>query len=494
MEKAFNVKKYLKLQSAEILKRAKKFDNKLYLEFGGKLFDEFHASRVLPGFAPDSKLEVLKCLKDKLEIIFCINADDIEKKKIRADHGITYDMEVVRLISVLDEMGIAINSVVITQYTGQELAKVFKNKLERNNIKTYIHTHTKGYPTDVDTIVSDVGYGANSYIETTKPLVVITAPGPKSGKLGTCLSQLYHEYKRGVKAGYVKYETFPVWNLPLKHPVNVAYEAATADIGDKTMIDYFHFIQYQKNAVNYNRDIEVFPILKNILEKIMGKCPYNSPTDMGVNMIGFCLDKKDVIEQAARNEIIRRYYKYLCDYKEGLIDESIPEQIKLLMNELNIGLEERGVIKAAMDKYEEHNLPTFAIALNKRKIITGRQTDIMSAPTSAFINAIKYYAKISDEIHLLSPKVLEPMLGVKKEIFNEKNPRLNLQDVLVGLSLTALTNPTVEVALSNIKKLKGLDAHSSFIISSADQTILRNLGINYTSEPEFYLNNIYLEN
>jgi len=494
MSKAFNVKKYLKLQSEEILKRTKKFDNKLYIEFGGKLFDDFHASRVLPGFAPNSKLELLKCLKDKLEIIFCINADDIEKKKIRADHGITYDMEILRLISVLNGMGMIVNSVVITQYTGQASAEIFKNKLERNNIKTYIHTNTLGYPTDVDTIVSDVGYGANSYIETTRPLIVVAAPGPKSGKLGTCLSQLYHEYKRGIKAGYVKYETFPVWNLPLKHPVNVAYEASTADLNDKIMIDPFHLANYKQSAVNYNRDIEVFPILKNILEKIMGKCPYNSPTDMGVNVIGSCIDNKEEIENAARSEIIRRYYKYLCDYKEGIIDESVPNHIKLLMNELNIGLEAREVIKAAMDKYDKCHLPTFAIALNKRKIITGRQTDIMSAPTSAFINAIKHYAKIADEIHLLSPKVLEPMLNVKKEVFNEKNPRLNLQDVLIGLSLTALTNPTVEVALNNIKKFKGLDAHSSFIISPADQTILRNLGINYTSEPEFYLNNIYLEN
>ena len=494
MKKGFNSKKYLKIQTEEILKRVKKFDNKLYIEFGGKLIDDQHASRVYPGFAPNIKLEVLKKLKDKLEVILCINANDIEKHKTSADHGITYDVEVLKLFSDLNRMGITANSVVITLYKGQASAVNFINKLERNNIKTYIHTFTKGYPTDVDQIVSEEGYGANPYIETTKPIVIVTAPGAKSGKLGTCLSQLYHEYKRGIKAGYAKYETFPTWNLDLKHPVNVAYEAATADAKDSNMIDPFHLATYKKTTVNYNRDIEIFPVLQSIFEKIMGKPIYKSPTDMGVNMSGFCISDETVVIKSARVEVVRRYYKALCDYKEGLAEEETPQRIKLLMNELKITIDERPVIAAAKDKTAKTTVPAFALELTKNKIVVGKETDVLTAPASCIINTIKSLAKISDEIHLLSPTVLEPMINIKKEFYGDNNAKLNLQDVISGLSILAPTNPTVEIALTKIKNLRGLDAHSSFILSPSDTAMLRNLGINYTSEPEYYLNNIYLEN
>lgn len=491
MKVAFDNKKYLDLQSKAINERISKFDNKLYLEFGGKLFDDYNAARVLPGFKSNIKIELLKKLKDKTEIIFCINANDIEKRKLRADYGITYDMDVMRLIDNLRNIGMTINSVVITLFEGQKSAEIFRKKLERRNIKTYIHTYTKGYPTDVNLIVSDEGYGANPYIETTKPLVVVTAPGPNSGKLGTSLSQLYHEYKRGVKAGYAKFETFPIWNLPLKHPVNISYEAATADLKDTNLIDYFHLDEYNEVAVNYNRDLEVFPILSDILKKITGECIYKSPTDMGVNKVGFCITDDDAVKKASKEEINRRYYKALCDYKKGLLDEEVPKKIKVLMNELNIDESEREVIKIALKKHDKEGVPVIALKLHNGVIVTGKNTKIMTAGASLIINSIKKLAHIKDEIYLLSPVVLEPLKKLKEELY--ENSLLNIQDVLLGLSIAAATNPTAELALSKLNLLKFTDAHSTHFIPEADESMFRTLKINITSEAEFYSQNLYFD-
>lgn len=493
MKVGFNKQTYLKKQTEEILKRIDQFDNKLYIEFGGKLFDDYHASRVLPGFKPDTKIELLKQFKDRLEIIFVINAADIEKRKIRADKGITYDLEVIRLINELSSMGLEVNSVVITQFVGQPMAVKFQKKLERNNIKTYIHRLTKGYPNDVDTIVSDEGYGANPYIETTKPLVIVTAPGASSGKLATCLSQLYHEYKKGIKSGYAKFETFPIWNIPLKHPINMAYEASTADINDTNMIDNYHYDTYGLEAVSYNRDLMAFPILKSILEKIMGNSIYNSPTDMGVNMAGFAIEDDEICQDAARQEVIRRYYKECYNFKEGLVDESVPKKVQDLINEMDIDLNERKVVKVANDKTKKTGLPAFSIQVSKSKCIVGRETDLFTAPASCFLNAIKYHAKLNDSLHLMSPFVLEPAMRLKKDLFKDKNDKLNLYDVLLGLSILEATNPMVEIALKQASKLMGTEAHSSFILSPSDESVLRSLGINYTCEPQYYLNNMYIE-
>ena len=491
MKKGFNNEKYVEIQSKKIKEKIKKFD-KLYLEFGGKLFDDYHASRVLPGFEPDSKIKMLLELKDITEIIICINAKDIERKKIRADYGITYDMEVLRLIDEFQNLGLSVNSVVITLYTGKESSKKFINQLEKRNIKTYVHTPTKGYPTDVDVIVSDEGYGANPYIKTTKKLVVVTAPGPSSGKLATCLSQLYHEYKRGVKAGYAKYETFPVWNLPLKHPVNVAYEAATADLKDVNMIDSFHLEKYGITSVNYNRDLAVFPVLKSILHKITGEDIYYSPTDMGVNMIGSCIDDDEAICAASRQEIIRRYYKALCDYKTGDADEEVYKRIKVLMNELEIDpLKERKVIDVARDKSSNEDLPVIAMELANGKIITGKKTEILSPASSLILNAVKELTKIPDDVDLLSKSVLEPILKLKP-LGNHTSNSLNLEEVLIALSICSATNPIVKRALKNLNKLSGLEAHASFMVYNGDLNTLKRLNINLTCDPIFYSNNLFM--
>ncbi len=491
MKKGFNNEKYVEIQSKKIKEKIKKFD-KLYLEFGGKLFDDYHASRVLPGFEPDSKIKMLLELKDITEIIMCINAKDIERKKIRADYGITYDMEVLRLIDEFQNLGLSVNSVVITLYTGKESSKKFINQLEKRNIKTYVHTPTKGYPTDVDVIVSDEGYGANPYIKTTKKLVVVTAPGPSSGKLATCLSQLYHEYKRGVKAGYAKYETFPVWNLPLKHPVNVAYEAATADLKDVNMIDSFHLEKYGITSVNYNRDLAVFPVLKSILHKITGEDIYYSPTDMGVNMIGSCIDDDEAICAASRQEIIRRYYKALCDYKTGDADEEVYKRIKVLMNELEINpLKERKVIDVARDKSSNEDLPVIALELPNGKIITGKKTEILSPASSLILNAVKELTKIPDDVDLLSKSVLEPILKLKP-LGNHTSNSLNLEEVLIALSICSATNPIVKRALKNLNKLSGLEAHASFMVYNGDLNTLKRLNINLTCDPIFYSNNLFM--
>lgn len=492
MKNGFDNAKYVDIQSKRIKEKIEQFD-KLYLEFGGKLFDDNHAARVLPGFLPDSKIKMLSELKDITEIIMCINAKDIERKKMRADYGITYDMEVLRLIDEFKRLGLSVNSVVITLYKGQAGADKFKQQLERRNIKTYIHTPTKGYPTDVDMIVSDEGYGANSYIETTKPLVVITAPGPASGKLATCLSQLYHEHKHGIKAGYAKYETFPVWNLPLKHPVNIAYEAATADLKDVNMIDSFHLEKYGIKAINYNRDLEVFPVLKSILYKITGEEIYQSPTDMGVNAIGSCIIDDEVIKKACREEIIRRYYKALCDAKIGNGEEDTASRIKVLMNEMEIDeLKERDIINDARNKSELENLPVIALKLPNGKVVTGKKTELLSPASSVIINAIKMMTNIPDEVHLLSPSVLEPILKLNPSISSGQHQSLSLQEVLIALSICSVTNPSVEKALQNLKKLSNCEAHASFMVYNGDLNSLRQLNINLTCDPVFYSNNLFM--
>ncbi len=487
----FNSELYLELQTEQINKRIGKFNNKLYLEFGGKLFDDFHASRVLPGFDVNAKVKLLHKLKDKTEIIFCINANDIERNKIRADIGITYDMDVMRVIDNLRSWELDINSVVITQYTGQGAADIFREKLKRRGVKTYTHTFTKGYPTDVKTIVSEEGYGANPYIETTKPLIVVTAPGPGSGKLAICLSQLYHEYMRNIKAGYAKFETFPIWNLPLKHPVNIAYEAATIDLKDVNMIDYFHLQAYGETTVNYNRDIEAFPVVKAILTKITGSSLYESPTDMGVNMAGFGIFDEEVVKEASRQEVIRRYFHAQCDYKKGLIDKDTADRIVLLMNESNLVPTDRKVVTPALTKAEKEGVPAVAIHLSDNKIITGKTTNIMNASASMILNAVKSLAEIPDDMHLISPIALEPIVKLKKNILGHKSSILNLQEILIALSLSAAINPAAQIALDKLPFLKGAEAHSSNILSKADEDIFRRLGIIITSEPEFPTKDLY---
>ena len=481
MKKGFDNAKYVKIQSAKIRERFGLFD-KLYLEVGGKLFDDSHAARVLPGFKNDAKINMFKELKDDLEIIYCINAGDIERNKTRGEYGITYDTEILKLISNSKKMGFSVNSVVITLYNNQVSVDKFIKKLNRNGIKTYIHTFTKGYPTDVDTIVSEEGYGANPYIETTKPLILVNAPGPGSGKLATCLSQIYHEHLRGINAGYAKFETFPVWNLPLKHPVNLAYEAATADLKDVNMIDPFHLEKYGETAVNYNRDIEMFPVLKNILAKVSGKDIYYSPTDMGVNMIGYCISDNDIVEEAAKKEIVRRYYHETNNYKLGLSDSDNYEKVKLLMNEIGIDEYYLDVIKPALDKSRKENLPVISIKIGK-KIITGKQTDLLTPASSAVLNAIKHLSKIPDDIKLLSPNVLEPMIKLKKDLNNGN--RLTLPEVLTALSICSATNSMTETALSNLTKLRDCEAHATYIVDNGDKKTLKGLKVNLTCEPEY---------
>ncbi len=478
MKTGFDNKKYVKIQSEKIRERFKLFD-KLYLEIGGKLFDDSHASRVLPGFKNDVKINMFQELKNDLEIIFCINAGDIEKHKLRGEYGRTYDAEILTLIEDSKKMGFSVNSVVITLYENQVSVDKFIKKLNRNGIKTYIHTFTKGYPTDVDTIVSEEGYGANSYIETTKPLILVNAPGPGSGKLATCLSQIYHENKKGINAGYAKFETFPVWNLPLKHPVNIAYEAATADLKDVNMIDPFHLEKYQTTAINYNRDIEMFPVLKNILSKVSKKDLYYSPTDMGVNMVGFCITNNEIVEEAAKKEIVRRYYNEKNQYKLGLCEKETYEKIKLLMNELNIDNNYLDVIKPALEKKKKTSCNAMAIKV-QRKIITGRQTDLLTPASSTILNAIKYLSKIPDDIKLLSPAVIEPVLKIKKEL--NKGTHLTLSEVIIALSICSATNSMTEKAVSCLKKLKNCDAHATFLMDNSEIRALKELGINLTCE------------
>ena len=492
MQIGFDNNLYIQKQSEQIHKRIQQFGNKLYLEFGGKLFDDYHAARVMPGFNVNGKIKLLQEFKDQAEIIFCINAADIEKNKVRADIGITYDLDVFRLIDKIRGMGLYINSVVITQYKDQPAADIFRKRLEMRGVKTYVHYPIAGYPTKIDLIVSEEGYGSNAYIETTRPLVVVTAPGPCSGKLATCLSQLYHENKRNIKAGYAKFETFPIWNLPLMHPVNLAYEAATADLKDVNMIDPFHLEAYGQTTINYNRDIEVFPIVKTILNKITGNTDiYKSPTDMGVNMAGYGIFDDEVVRNAAKQEIIRRYYHAWCDYKQGRVDVGTAEKVELIMKQIDLKPEDRLVVTPALEKARISGHPAVAMELPNGKIVTGRASNLMSAGSSLILNSIKELASISDEILLLSPIVLEPILKLKKETFHVTNAVLNLEEILIALSISAATNPTAELAMSKLNELQGCEAHSSNMLTPTDEKIFTKLHINMTCEPEFPSKELY---
>jgi len=482
MNEGFDNDKYVRIQSQKIKERFGLFD-KLYLEIGGKLFDDSHASRVLPGFKNDVKISMFKELKDDLEIIFCINAGDIEKNKTRGEYDISYNQELLKLINNSKRMGFSVNSVVITLYQNQISADKFIKKLNRNGIKTFIHRPVQGYPKNIDVIVSEEGYGANPYIPTTKKLILVNAPGPGSGKLCTCLSQVYHENINGVNAGYAKFETFPVWNLPLNHPVNLAYEAATADLNDVNLIDSFHLKKYGIEAVNYNRDLEAFPVLKNILKKVLKKNIYYSPTDMGVNMIGYCITDNEVVENASKKEIVRRYFNELNNYKMGLCDEDTYKKIKNIMDNINIDENILDVVKPALERKERENgKPAIAIKINDN-IITGRQSDLMTAPGGAIINAVKYLSKIPDDMHLLSPIVLEPILKLKKEMGSGN--RLLLSEVLTALSICSVTNPLAAKALSCLPQIKNAEAHSTYIITGNDKITLKELKINVTCENEF---------
>ena len=485
MKIGFDNEKYLKMQSEHIRERINQFDNKLYLEFGGKLFDDYHAARVLPGFEPDSKLKLLKQLSDQAEVVIVISSRDIEKNKVRGDLGITYDSDVLRLITLFRENNLYVGSVVITQYSGQESALLFKNRLENFGIKVYIHYNISGYPSNIPLIVSDEGYGKNEYIETTRPLVILTAPGPGSGKMATCLSQLYHEHKRGIHSGYAKFETFPVWNLPLKHPVNLAYEAATADLNDVNMIDPFHLEAYGETTVNYNRDVEVFPVLNNIFEKIYGESPYKSPTDMGVNMAGNCIIDDEVCKEASRQEIVRRYYSALNGLLLGTTTEEETQKIELLMNQANVTIEARKVVSPALKRAEETGAPAAAMELHDGRIITGKTSNLLGAASALLLNVLKELAGIDHGIHIISPESIEPIQKLKVNYLKSKNPRLHTDEVLIALSASAATNPIAKLALQQLSKLDGCQAHSSVMISSVDTKTFKKLGVQLTCESKY---------
>ncbi len=487
----FDNNQYLKLQSEKIKERIAKFGGKLYLEFGGKLFDDFHASRVLPGFEPDSKIRMLTELKDQAEIIIAVNSADIEKNKVRGDLGITYDLDVLRLIDAFRGNGLYVGSVVLTRYACSQSVELFKNKLEKLGIKVYKHYDIKNYPYDIEYIVSDEGYGNNDYIETERSLVVVTAPGPGSGKMATCLSQIYHEYKRGVKAGYAKFETFPIWNIPLSHPVNVAYEAATADLNDINMIDPFHLEAYGTTSVNYNRDVEIYPVLRAMFESIMGECPYKSPTDMGVNMVGNCIVDDEAVREAANNEIIRRYYNALCQQRKGTpCDEEI-NKIKLLMNQSAINIKQRKCIQAALDRAAETEGPATAIELCDGRMVTGKTSALLGASSSVLINAIKVLAGIDQELDIISHDVLEPVQKLKIENLGNHNPRLHTDEVLIALAITAASSDPAKRAMDCLKDLKGAELHSSVILSPIDVATFRKLGINLTCEPVYQTKKLF---
>ncbi len=491
MKTGFDNEKYLTLQSEKIQERIKAFGGKLYMEFGGKLFDDFHASRVLPGFQPDSKIRMLKNLKDDAEIVIAINSADIEKNKVRGDLGITYDVDVLRLIDAFREYGLYVGSVVLTQYAEQPAAVTYKKKLETLGIKVYKHYSISGYPANIQFIVSDEGFGKNEYIETSRSLVVVTAPGPGSGKMATCLSQLYHEYKRGVKAGYAKYETFPIWNLPLKHPVNLAYEAATADLNDVNMIDPFHLEAYGETTVNYNRDIEVFPVLNAMFETIMGESPYKSPTDMGVNMAGFGIVDDEACSDASKQEIIRRYYSALCQRRQGKSSDDEVIKLELLMKQAGVTSENRPVVGAALLKAEMTGGPAAAIQLNDGRIITGRTSELLGASSAMLLNALKTLADIPDEIDLLSPEIIEPIQSLKVKHLGNHNPRLHTDEILVALSVCAASDEKAAKALEQLNNLKGTEVHSSVILSSVDTKTFRKLGVNLTCEPNYQTKKLY---
>ena len=483
MRIGFDNQKYLTMQSEHIRERISKFGDKLYLEFGGKLFDDYHASRVLPGFAPDSKLQMLLQLADQAEMIISINADDIENNKVRHDLGLTYDLDVLRLVKVYRSKGLYVSSVVITQYKGQKSIESFKNKLEGLDIKVYYHYPIEGYPHNVEHIVSDEGYGKNDYVETTRPLVVVTAPGPGSGKMATCLSQLYHENKRGIKAGYAKFETFPIWNLPLKHPVNMAYEAATADLQDVNMIDPFHLEAYGVTTVNYNRDVEIYPVLAAIFEGIYGYCPYKSPTDMGVNMAGNCICDDEACCDASRQEIIRRYYQ---SWNRMVKDEATKQEVytlELLMKQAKVSVNDRAVVTVAKRVAEERNCAVIALELPDGSIVTGKTTDLLGPASAVLLNAIKALGKIADEMHLISPTYINPIQGLKTRFLGSRNPRLHMDEVLIALSMCAATDSLAKLALDQLPKLKGCQAHSTVMLTEGDFKIFKKLGVELTNDP-----------
>ena len=491
MKIGFDNDKYLQLQAEHITARRAQFGGKLYLEFGGKLFDDYHASRVLPGFQPDSKIRMLRTLKDDVEIVMAICAGDIEKNKMRGDLGISYDADVLRLIDVFRDLGFYVGSVVITQYAGQPAADAFIKRLSQLGVKSYKHYPIAGYPSDVAHIVSDEGLGRNDYIETTRPLIVVTAPGPGSGKMATCLSQLYHDNRRGIPAGYAKYETFPIWNLPLKHPVNLAYEAATADLNDVNMIDPFHLDAYGITTVNYNRDVEIFPVLEAIFKRIYGESPYKSPTDMGVNMAGYCITDDEVCCEASKQEIIRRYYAAACAVRQGLSDAAELRKIELIMNSAGISIEDRPVVKAALDRAEETGAPAVALELNDGTIITGKTSSLLGASSACLLNALKKLAGIDKPLQLIAPGVIEPIQNLKVEHLGNHNPRLHTDEMLIALTICSVMNPMAGYAIDQINSLKGCEAHSSVILSHVDEEMFKKLGVNISFEPRYQAKKLY---
>ena len=487
----FDNQKYLQLQTERIRQRVEQFGGKLYLEFGGKLFDDYHASRVLPGFQPDSKMRMLLELKDQAELVIAISADDIEKNKRRGDLGITYDMDVLRLIDAFREFGLYVGSVVMTKFHGQHAAETFQHKLEAMGIRVYRHYPIDDYPSNIPLIVSEEGFGRNDYIETTRPVVVITAPGPGSGKMATCLSQLYHEHRRGIRAGYAKYETFPIWNLPLKHPVNLAYEAATVDLDDVNMIDPFHLEAYGETTVNYNRDIEIFPVLEAMFQTIYGQCPYKSPTDMGVNMAGCAIVDDEVCREASRQEIIRRYFDTACEVKRGNVAPAQLHKMEVLMRAQGLEPDMRRTVPAAREVARRTGEPAMAIELCDGKIITGKTSGLMGASCAAMLNALKYLAGIADQVDLISPLVLAPIQHLKVEHLGNRNPRLHTDEMLIALSMCAVTNPTADLAMEQLSKLKDAEVHSTVILSQVDENVFKKLGAHVTYEPVYERQKLY---
>ncbi len=491
MKIGFDNEKYLQMQSKHIIERIAQFGGKLYLEFGGKLFDDFHASRVLPGFKPDSKLQMLLQLKEDAEVVIVINADDIEKNKVRGDLGITYDLDVIRLIDAFHSVGLFVGSVVITRYAGQANAIKFQNKLENLGIKVYRHYPIAGYPFEIEGIVSDEGYGKNDYIETSHRLVIVTAPGPGSRKMAVCLSQLYHENLQGVKAGYAKFETFPVWNIPLKHPVNLAYEAATADLNDVNMIDPFHLEAYGTTAVNYNRDVEIFPVLDAMFKKIYGSSPYKSPTDMGVNMAGNCIIDDEAVCEASKQEIIRRYFAALCEQRENMTGSNAVAKLDMLMKQLNITVEDREVVSVANQKAELSGAPAAAMQLQDGTIVTGKTSSLLGASAALLLNALKKTADIDDDIQLISPSIIAPVQHLKVDYLGNRNPRLHTDEVLIALAISAVTSEPAAKALEQLGKLCGCEAHSTVILTQVDSKTFKKLGINITCDPKYQVKRLY---
>jgi uncharacterized protein (UPF0371 family) len=490
----FDNEKYLRIQSEKIRQRIDYFGGKLYLEFGGKLFDDFHAARVLPGFAPDSKIRMLLQLKDQAEMIIAINAADIEKNKVRGDSGITYDLEVFRLIDAFRELGLFVGSIVLTRYADHPGLVAFEKKLRDLGLAVYRHYNIPGYPNDIATIVSDQGYGKNEYIQTSRSLVIVTAPGPGSGKMATCLSNIYHDHKRGIRAGYAKFETFPVWNLPLNHPTNVAYEAATADLNDMNMLDPFHLDAYGIKTVNYNRDVEIYPVLRAMFEKILGECPYKSPTDMGVNMIAECIFDGDAIRYASKQEILRRYYAALCKRRRDMGSDSEVNRLKMLMQQVGVTVADRPCVGAAVTRAEATEQPAVSIELPDKTLITGKTTPLLGAAAACLLNALKKMAGVPKEIKLISPEILEPIQKLKVNHLGNHNPRLHTNEVLIALSICATTDAHAALCMEQLAALRGCEVHSSVLLSSVDENVFRHLGCNLTCEPVYQTKKLYHKN